>query len=500
MKRYEKANRDIHAPEELKERAAGRGKRAAPGRRAAWIGGVAAVLAVAILAGAALWPAGGLTGHQPGESEQPSAGVRGMAAVLSEAEYPEQSAYPDGSDYCGADGELDWDAYEEALESWYESDYARRALAPEDDGLDSFYAATLPQFLGGSNGRNVVYSPLNVYLALGMLAELTDGDSRQQVLDLMGADSIGEARELASALWQCNYRDDGTVTSLLGSSLWLNEDVSFVQETMDRLAEIYYASSYQGEMGSDALDQALRDWIDEQTGGLLKEYSRGLEFNADTVLALATTIYFKARWRDEFDPDKTAPRVFHSPSGDVTADFMNQQSETNYYWADRFSAVCKRFDEGGSMWLLLPDEGTAVDDLLTDPQVLALLDSPYDWTDSKYLRVNLSMPKFDVSSQLDLIEGLKALGVTDVFDHTVSDFTPMTTAVDGIYVSQATHAARVKVDEEGCEAAAFTIMMVESTEALPPEEEVDFVLDRPFLFAVTSETGQLLFTGVVNQV
>ena len=33
----------------------------------------------------------------------------------------------------------------------------------------------------------------------------------------------------------------------------------------------------------------------------------------------------------------------------------------------------------------------------------------------------------------------------------------------------------------------------------PPEEEVDFVLDRPFLFAVTSQDGLPLFVGIVHQ-
>jgi serine protease inhibitor len=33
---------------------------------------------------------------------------------------------------------------------------------------------------------------------------------------------------------------------------------------------------------------------------------------------------------------------------------------------------------------------------------------------------------------------------------------------------------------------------------MPPDEEVDFILDKPFLFAITSETGLPLFMGVVQ--
>ena len=43
--------------------------------------------------------------------------------------------------------------------------------------------------------------------------------------------------------------------------------------------------------------------------------------------------------------------------------------------------------------------------------------------------------------------------------------------------------------------------MLTVDEAAPLEQdEIDFVLDRPFLFAVTSQTGQLLFVGIVNRV
>ena len=66
------------------------------------------------------------------------------------------------------------------------------------------------------------------------------------------------------------------------------------------------------------------------------------------------------------------------------------------------------------------------------------------------------------------------------------------------YLSQAQHAARVAVDEEGVTAAAYTVMMMCGT-AAPPEEEVDFVLNRPFVFAITGTDGLPLFAGIVHQ-
>ncbi len=58
--------------------------------------------------------------------------------------------------------------------------------------LGSFLSSTIPQFLAGQTEENRVYSPLSLYMALAMLAELTDGNSRQQVLDLLDVPGPGD--------------------------------------------------------------------------------------------------------------------------------------------------------------------------------------------------------------------------------------------------------------------------------------------------------------------
>jgi serpin B len=152
------------------------------------------------------------------------------------------------------------------------------------------------------------------------------------------------------------------------------------------------------------------------------------------------------------------------------------------------------------MIFILPDEDSSVDEVLGGDSLYEFLAADRnEWKEQQTATVVLSLPKFDVSSQLDLIDGLKSLGIRDVFDPDVSDFTPMMEDADGLYVSTATHAARVKVDEEGCEAAAFTVFSVDESAPLEEPDEICFTLDRPFLFVIESESGQPLFIGVVRE-
>jgi serpin B len=149
------------------------------------------------------------------------------------------------------------------------------------------------------------------------------------------------------------------------------------------------------------------------------------------------------------------------------------------------------------MWLILPDEGFTTEDILKSDEYLQLTLNPGSQLYGIEYEIHLSLPKFDVVQQQDLIQGMKNLGVTDIFSN-ASDFSPISN-MKNLFISQINHAARVTIDEEGCTAAAFTVIEA-GAEGVPSEvEELHFTLDRPFLFLVTSRDHLPLFAGIVKQ-
>lgn len=428
----------------------------------------------------------------PEEKVEEKVEKEAVALQLVKAEYPEMVQYP-------ITDEMSYDR--EAYEAWMTCRLAQQSPDKTyQNGIREFYEVTMQEFLSDTAGKNKVYSPLNVYMALAMLAETTAGESRQQILDLLHADSIETLRSNAKILWNANYCDEGTVTSLLASSIWLKNGNTYNQETLNTLAETYYASSYSGTMGAPEYNKMLQDWLNENTGELLSEQAGKIELDPLTVFALATTVYFQAKWANEFYEGNNTEEIFHASTGDVTTEFMHQSGTNTYYWGEKFGAISRGLKHSGNMLLILPDEDVNVEDLLTDKEVLDFIYDHSAWENQKFLIVNQSVPKFDVVSDYSLIGGLKKLGVTDVFDEAEADFTPLLAepTEDEVSISSATHAARVMIDEEGCTAAAFTVMMAAGA-ARPPEEKMDFVLDRPFLFVINGQDGQPLFIGVVNQ-
>lgn len=486
MNRYRKANDAIHVPGHL-VRAVSNTKK----RRSLWISAAAAATAMAVFAAIFLWSAPAPQEEKPNNFplNTPLIPVVSAAEVLAQPTYPTMNPAPDFS------GE--WS--EEDYDRWRETRRAQWQQRPEDDSaLDDFYLETAREFLLNSDGENALYSPLNLYLGLGMLAEVTDGQTREQILELLNCDSVEELRKFVSALWNVNYCDDGAVTSLLASSLWLRDDMDYRMDTLGTLADSYYASSHRGTMGSPEYTTMFRNWMNENTGNLLADQIDDLELDAQTVLALVSTIYFNAGWAERFSSDSTAPDIFHAPDGDVTVNFLHQSGERFYYRGDGFGAVDLPLAESGRMWILLPDEGNSVDDLL-EGNALSLLTGREEWLDQKHLTVNLSLPKFDISCQIELEEPMKKLGITDVFSESTADFSPLCPDSSGLALSDALHGARVMIDEEGCTGAAYTLFTIKATGGYIQQEEMDFIADRPFLFAVTGPDNQILFLGVVNQ-
>ena len=405
--------------------------------------------------------------------------------LLAEAEYPLMVQYQDDE------------------QAWSQASAERRmALLELPVELDAWLDASLPALLGETQGKNIVCSPPNLYLALAMAAELSGGETREQLLNALGAESIEALRTNADALWQHAYRDDGVAKSVLASSLWMRRGLAYNDEIVQTLREQYRASTFYGKMDDPAYQQALRDWLNEQTGGQLKDAADSVTLSPETVLELATTICFRAKWLEQFDPADTAPGTFHAPGGDVTCDFLCAPDTSIWLcFGQHFTAMIKSFEAAGDICFVLPEEGLAPEELLRDPEVMTLFKQGWsaDFDDPlsfHWYIGDLKLPKLDVVSDLELQDTLRSLGVTDAFDEARADFSPMFGEAQDVALSGVRHAARLTMDEEGVSATAFTDM---GWGAGGPEGERDFTLDRPFLFSVmTDQSAGPLFVGVVN--
>ena len=409
--------------------------------------------------------------------------------LVVKAAYPEAAAAGmDAQEF--AESEEHWNWWKGYMEK------VRETSALYND-MEDYDRAVMKEILTGTD-ENTVCSPLNSYVALAMLAEVSDGDTQAQILKLLDAEDLPALRTQVSAMWENNYADTPLLTSRLANSLWLSSSMNYKEDTLKTLAEKYYASSFRGTPGSEEMNEALRSWTDENTGGLLKEYTKDMSVSKDLVMDIVSTIYYKAKWQDDFAPENTTAETFHGTKGDTEVQMMHQMNMAEVYRTDTFTALRMNLYDSGAMYFYLPQEGTDLADLLSDPDLFKAIVSDEDDPKKSVPMVNIAIPKFMVSAKTDLREVLASLGVTDAFDPELSDFSPLTSARDDIYLAKADHAAMVEIDEYGVTGAAYTELVLEGAGAAL--EIVDFTLDRPFLFLLTGKDGSVLFSGAIRNI
>lgn len=443
-----------------------------------WMGGIAAVLAIVLLV-----------------NNMPGIPLAIHAHAVSKASEPRVSDY-----------DAVRDKSKEERDAWWAANDLRNALRKETlPSIANFSELCSAEMISGTDSTNRVWSPVNAYIALAMTAELTEGEAQAELFTLLGVDSLETLRARISAVWESvyeNHKDHEICT--LANSLWIDNDLDYAKEAMDTLAYDYYASVYQRDLGSDRTNTDITNWMKNQTGGFLSDRTGKTDLaKEDMMLTMASTIYFQAKWNDEFNKGMNTDGVFHSADGDVNCTFMNKKlAEMNYYWAEDFGAVQMFMKNGASMWFILPDEDKTVDDVLSggDYMNMVTLSDAFPKENKKWMKVNLSVPKFDVSSSVNVKEGLQDLGVSKIFDWTTNSFASTMQSKSKpypIYLDSINQDTRVKIDEKGVTAASYIELNFGAGAAEPPDEIIDFVLDRPFVFVVSREQIPL-FVGTVN--
>ena len=140
-----------------------------------------------------------------------------------------------------------------------------------------------------------------------------------------------------------------------------------------------------------------------------------------------------------------------------------------------------------------------VADVLASEEYMRMMSDDLDFLNDhcNYMKVNLSIPKFDITAGVDLKEPMTQLGLGQLFQMGGNDFSPSIDSDLPIFLDEVHQNTRVAIDEEGVTAASYILIEIGAGAAMPPDDIIDFVLNRPFVFAISKEHIPL-FVGTVN--
>lgn len=335
---------------------------------------------------------------------------------------------------------------------------------------------------------NTVYCPLSLYYALSLAASGAQGQTRTQLLDLLGYPDTDTLKEECRKDFEAFYRNDPDYHFQMANSFWFLNGLNVKDSFLNTAQENYYADVFQGDFSSPDMKSTMESWVQDHTDGRIKPELSVSPY----LLSIMNTIYYYVEWLDQFPAEDTKEDLFTTSDGSkVTCSFMNRSSTQSFTRGENY-LKSSLTTKNGRVDFILPDAGIKMKDFLRSPQMQEALfgedEHPF------FGEVTWKLPRFSYKNTLPLRDMLTDLGVTDAFSSQKADFSAMTGEPVWIdAVSQSTH---IGLNENGIEAAAFTELFFAG--AALPHDKAEMILDRPFLYVIRdSYCGSLpLFVGI----
>ena len=355
--------------------------------------------------------------------------------------------------------------------------------------LQAAFNIALLKSLNESQDGNLFYSSMSINAAMTMAYFGADGQTQIEIADALGYGGMDMAEVAAYQKYLLeSYEDPGDTTFTSANSMWIDDLFTAKQDYVDTMKDVFATKVTPLDLQGEGAVGELNQWIDESTNGMIEKlFEESDNPFADTVMVLMNAIYFKGNWMTPFDPDRTHNRQFNGATKTSEVDMMSSDDEVMGYEGDGYMSVRLPYgeDERFAMIAVLPDDMDAYIAGLNEDSLHDVL-TMFEQRDE----VLLQMPVFEMEQKITLNETLKSLGITQAFTKE-ADLSRISD--EDIYIGDVMHKAKIKVDEEGTEAAAVTSVQV-TLESIPLNR-FEFVADKPFLFFIMdTENDLVLFT------
>lgn len=342
---------------------------------------------------------------------------------------------------------------------------------------------------------NWMISPLSASMALGMMTNGAAGNTLEEMKATLGFSNFdldgmnAYYRKLVTELLGL----DNTTQLSIANSVWVKEGLPINEAFVKVNQEMYDAEVSNLNFSSPEAKSIINNWCADKTNNTIKDVS---SFISDKMeLASINALYFKGNWKKQFKKSETKDETFTNADGSESeVPMMNQKEHFLYAYNDDFHIAEFQYGNAAfSMVILLPYEGKTLDESLKN-LTRENWEEWYNGCQSKELMVKL--PRFEINYDKSLTEDMVALGMTEAFDKNLADFSSI--SPDKIYLSTLNQFTYIKVDEEGTEAAATTIIRGDGVNIAVPSSK--FHVNRPFAFMIKEKsTGTILFMGKVTK-
>ena len=340
--------------------------------------------------------------------------------------------------------------------------------------------------------NSTILSPISITYALGMLNNGAAGETQAQINKVLGFGETGAEGINAfckKMLTEAPNLDKSTKV-LISNTIYMNKGYELKPLFVSKANDCYHAEPETRNFADGKTLDVINQWASDHTEKMIEKVLDKDSFDPSAISYLLNAIYFKGAWTEKFDKENTRDEAFKMETGEEKQlPIMHQEQE--FYYAEDDDCQVLRLPYGNkaySMTILLPKEGKTVRDL-----VKTLNKDTWE----RYQRigsaiVDVKLPRFESNTDLTLDKIMATLGMPNAFNPNLAEFPEFCNVPT--YIDMMKQVARIKVNEEGTEAAAVTVIFVKLANAAP--RRVSFHATRPFLYIISEQsTGAIFFIG-----
>lgn len=379
------------------------------------------------------------------------------------------------------------------------------------EGLNSFSGKVAKLCLDDLKPEeNAAISPASIFSALALVAECSDGKTRQEILNAIGMEYEVLEQNYARFYQSLNRVEEGTnkTKGKLTNTIWLDRELPYNEDCLSDLASKYFCYSYGVDFNQiEYVNNYISDFISKQTNGLLRP---ALDLSSETVLVLLNTLYLRDAWNDTATdlPLTSEEYKFKKADGKIISkQFLKGEYKSGrVFVTDTYKQFYTKTNEY-TLTFIVPQNGYKIEDVFTSEVISNAKKTRYVFSkDSEgeeprevyYTRC--IFPEFTASSNLSLREIFKSLGIVDMFTPT-ANFSKI--SPKDLMCNYAQHIAKLNVNKKGIEGAATTIIEIAPTSPAPEivkEIYEDFIVDESFGFVISNGMGANLFSGIIRNI
>ena len=351
-----------------------------------------------------------------------------------------------------------------------------------------------------------ILSPLSITYALGMLNNGAAGETQEQINKVLGFGVIGASgiNEFCYKMLQRASTLDEKTKVMIANNIYFNTDwnTKYNHPNMELIpsfvltAKAFYDAEPESRGFSDGKTRdVINQWASDHTEGMIKEVLKEEEFVPHYISYLLNAIYFKGTWQHQFDKNMTIDEEFNHAGSTkelMMKPMMHQLTYFDYTETETLQALRLPYGNGSfQMTVLLPKANTnAV------PQVPTAELWQKVQQQMRPVEVDVKLPRFESDTDIDLIPIMEKLGMIKAFDEHLAEFPYLCIdPPEHIWIAMMKQVAKIKLDEEGTEAAAVTVVGVDGKDGYNPDI-VTFHSNHPFLYVISeTTTGAIFFIG-----